>query len=237
MGIARSGLGVLGTERFKTSLERLRFTAFVLGCASLFWQWDLAAADLFFGVGILASLVLWERGAPLLDLTWPQPLLLLFLSITAVVTTLEAGSTRFFEITAYLAVVALALASALRRDPRRIGTIEAALVVAGTVTAVTVAAGAAATPLGVPFLHAFAYDYLRGEGLFKDPNVAGAFVACTYPLAVARSLRLRRGRLLFLVIATAVFAAGVVFSYSRWALILLCRDRHFRRSRRSAHLA
>jgi O-antigen ligase len=219
--IARRALARLRGERERAFLERVRFGAFVLGCASLFWQWDLAAADVFFILGIAASLAMWERGAPLLDLAWPQPLLLLFLSISAVVTTLEAGSVRFFEITAYLAVVACALASALRRDPRRVVVIEAAIVIAGAVTAITVTAGAAAKQLGVPFLQLFAYDYLRGEGLFKDPNVAGAFVACAYPLAAARSLRLGRGRIIFLVVATVVFAAGVIYSYSRWALILL----------------
>jgi O-antigen ligase len=163
----------------------------------------------------------WALGAPGFDLSWPQPLLLLALLITAVVTTIENGQARFFEITVYLAVVALALAAALRHDPRRIRTIEAAMVLAGIVTAVTVGLGASASHVNVPFLQLFAYDYLRGEGLFKDPNVAGAFVACTYPLAAARALRFGRGRLLWLGLATAVFAAGVVFSYSRWALLVL----------------
>lgn len=221
MAIARRALAGVRSERARTFFERLRFAAFALGCASLFWQWDLAAADVFFVVGIAASLAIWERGAPLFDLAWPQSLLLMFLSISAVVTTLAAGSARFFEITVYLAVVAFALASALRRDPRRVLVIEAAIIIAGAITAVTVAAGAGAKPLGFPFLQVFAYDYLRGEGLFKDPNVAGAFVACAYPLAAARSIRLRRGRLVFLVVATLVFAAGVIYSYSRWALILL----------------
>ena len=176
--------------------------------------------DVFFTIGIVLSAVLWGLGAPTSFVAWPQPLLFLFLSIAAVVTTIEAGSQRFFSITAYLAVVALALASSLRRDPRRLQAIEVALVVAGIVTAATVAAGAWARQLGIPFFHIFAYDFLRGEGLFKDPNVAGGFIACTYPLAAARALRFRRGRVLLLVIVTAIFTAGVVFSYSRWALIL-----------------
>ena len=193
----------------------------MLGCVSLFWQWDLAAADVLFGAGILLSFAVWALGAPGFDLSWPQPLLLLALLITAVVTTIENGQTRFFEITVYLAVVALALAAALRHDPRRIRTIEAAMALAGIVTAVTVGLGASASHVNVPFLRVFAYDYLRGEGLFKDPNVAGAFVACTYPLAAARSLRFGRSRLLWLGFATTVFAAGVVLSYSRWALLVL----------------
>lgn len=169
----------------------------------------------------MLSFVVWALGAPGFDLDWPQPLLLLALLITALVTTIENGQTRFFEITVYLAVVALALAAALRHDPRRLRTIEAAMVLAAIITAVTVGLGASASHVNVPFLRVFAYDYLRGEGLFKDPNVAGAFVACTYPLAAARWLRGRRGRLLWLGLATVVFGAGVVFSYSRWALLVL----------------
>jgi O-antigen ligase len=207
--------------RARIALERIRFGALVLGCAALFWQWDIAATDVFFGIGILLSLALWERGGPLLDLSWPQPLLLLFLTFTAIVSTLVRGSPRFFEITVYLLLAALALASALRRDPRRLYTIEAAVVIAGAITAVTVAAGAAATPLHIAPFQVLAYDFLRGQGLFKDPNVAGAFVACAYPLAAARSLRLRRGRVFFLLVSTAVFGAGAYFSYSRWALVLM----------------
>jgi O-antigen ligase len=206
----------------KTTLERLRFAALTAGCASLFWQWDLAAADVLFGLGILLSLALWERGEPLFDLAWPQPLLFLFLSISAVVTTLQQReSGHFFLITAYLAVVALALASALRRDPRRIRTVETALIIAGVLAAAMVTAGASAIQLHLSLLEIFAYDSLRGMGLFKDPNVAGAFIACTYPLAAARCLRLVRWRTTFLLIATAVFTSGVLYSYSRWALFLL----------------
>jgi O-antigen ligase len=212
---------LLRSAHARSTLERIRFWAFALGCVSLFWQWDLAAADVLFGAGVVLSFAVWALGAPGFDLDWPQPLLLLALLITALVTTIENGQTRFFEITVYLAVVALALAAALRHDPRRLRTIEAAMVLAGIITAVTVGLGAAASHVNAPFLRVFAYDYLRGEGLFKDPNVAGAFVACTYPLAAARSLRHRRGRLLWLGLATVVFSAGVVFSYSRWALLVL----------------
>jgi O-antigen ligase len=206
---------------FTVTLERVRFAALAAGCFSLFWQWDVTATDVFFVLGILTSAMLWKDGAPLFDLAWPQPLLVLFLAIASTVTTFADGSPRFFAITAYLAVVALAIASALRRDPRRIRTVQSAIVIAGAITAVLVTAGASATRAHLPFFEIFAYDYLRGQGLFKDPNVAGAFVACAYPLAAAHSLRLGRGRLAVLLCATAVFGAGVFFSYSRWALILL----------------
>lgn len=201
-------------------IERFRIAAFVVGCGLLFWQYDAAALDWAFLLGIVASAALWERGLPAFDLRWPQPLLLLFLTVTALATVLAGGSPRFFVITLYLAVLALALASALRRAPSQVRSLEAAIVVAGSITAGTVAAGAAATQLGMPFLEVFAYDSLRGQGLFKDPNVAGAFLACSYPLAAARCVRLRQGRLIFLLIATAVFGSGVVFSYSRLALLL-----------------
>lgn len=204
----------------RRAVERLRLVAFATGCGFLFWQHDAAAVDWLFAIGIAASAALWQGGLPAFDLARPQPLLLLFLTITALATTLAGGSPRFFAITAYLVLLALALASALRRDPRFARAVEVGVVLAGCVTAVTVSAGAAADELGWPFLEHFAYDALRGKGLFKDPNVAGPFLASTYPLAAAYCIGLRRWRLALLVAATVTFAAGVLFSYSRLALLL-----------------
>src|SRR5437867_4562713 len=130
------GVERIRSEGFRTFLERARFAAFALGCASLFWQWDVAAADVLFGLGILASLALWERGLPAFDFAWPQPLLLVVLTISALATTLADGSPRFLAISLYLAVAALALASALRRDPARRHIVETALVVAVCITAI-----------------------------------------------------------------------------------------------------
>src|SRR6267378_4016304 len=209
------GVERIRTEGFRTFLERARFAAFALGCASLFWQWDLAAADVLFGLGIVASLALWERGLPAFDFAWPQPLLLIFLTIASVATTLADGSPRFLAISLYLVAAALFLASTLRRNPERRRTLETALIVAASVAAITVVAGGMAGRLGWSFLEVFSYDSLRGQGLFKDPNVAGPFVASSYPLVAARCIRFQRHRVVSLVVATAVFGCGVVYTYSR----------------------
>ena len=207
------------TEGFRTFLERARFAALALGCASLFWQWDVAAADVLFGLAILASFALWEKGLPAFDFAWPQPLLLVLLTITALATTLADGSPRFLVISLYLAAAALALASALRRDPARRQVLETALIVAGCLTAITVFAGGMAVHVGWPFLEIFSWGgTFRGEGLFKDPNVAGPFVACSYPLVAARCSRFKRHRVVSLVFVTALFGCGVLYSYSRLAL-------------------
>ena len=212
------GVERIRSEGFRTFLERARFAAFALGCASLFWQWDVAAADVLFGLGILASIALWEKGLPAFDFAWPQPLLLIFLTIASIATTLADGSPRFLAISLYLAAAALALASTLRRDPARRRILETALIFAASVAAITVLAGGLAGRLGWPFLDVFSYDALRGQGLFKDPNVAGPFVACSYPLVAARCIRFQRHRVVSLVVATAVFGCGALFSYSRLAM-------------------
>src|SRR5437867_3437128 len=145
------------TDDFRGFVERARFAALALGCASLFWQWDVAAADVLFGLAILASFALWEKGLPAFDFAWPQPLLLLLLTITALATTLADGSPRFLVISLYLAAAALALASALRRDPARRQVLETALIVAGCLTAITVFAGGMAVHVGWPFLEIFSW--------------------------------------------------------------------------------
>lgn len=200
------------------TLERLRFALFVAGCVALFWQWDGAPADWLFGAGIAISAVIWRGGLPALDLDWPQTLLLLFLTTTALATTLAGGLPVFFAITAYMAVLAMALASTLKRDPARIRTIETAVMVAACITSALIFAGGMVAHLNVPLLNVLATDELRARGLFKDSNVAGVFVACSYPLAVAHCIGLRRQRAVFLVLFTAVFAIGVLFTYSRAAM-------------------
>ena len=225
--------------RIRRGLETVRVLAFVLGCGLLFWQDDAAPVDWLFALGIIASAALWEGGLPAFDFAWPQPLLVLFVAVTAAATTLAGGSPRFFAITAYLILLALALSSVLRQDPRRVRAIETAIVVAACVTAITITAGPAATWLNLPSLDGLSSGTLLGHGLFKDPNDAEVFVACSYPLVAAYCIRQHRGRLVLLLIATALFGGGVLFSYSPlalglWAIavaavILVLAIRHERR--------
>src|SRR6267378_7838650 len=107
------------TTRLRPAIERFRSAVFVLGCALLFWQHDGALVDWLFLAGIVASFALWERGLPAFDFVWPQPLLLVALTITSIATTLADGSPRFLAISLYLAAAALAIASSVRRDPAR----------------------------------------------------------------------------------------------------------------------
>ena len=200
-------------------LERFRFVAFAIGCALLFWQLDASPADGLFALAIVASAALWQRGAPGFDLAPPQPLLFVFLSITALATTLAGGSRAFLAITIYLALACLALAAALKQDPRRLARIELAVAVAACISAVTVCAGAMVWNVGLwPSLHVLAMDPLRGKGLFKDANAAGAFLACSYPIAAAYCLRLHRRRTEALLLVSGLLLAGVIYSYSRLAL-------------------
>jgi len=204
-----------------TTLERLRFALFVAGCVALFWQWDGAPTDWLLGAAILVSAAIWKGGLPAFDLDWPQTLLLLFLTITALATTLAGGLPVFFATTAYMAALTMALSSSLKRDPTRIRKIESAMVVAACLTSAAIFAGGMGAHLDAPLLKVLATDELRARGLFKDSNVAGVFVACSFPLAVAYCIGLRRHRALFLMLFTVVFAIGVIFTYSRAAMGLL----------------
>jgi hypothetical protein len=198
---------------------RLRVGALLLGCALLFWQYDGALVDWFFGAGILAAILLWSRGIRTLDVAWPQVLILAFLGLTGLATLVAGGTLSAFLITAYLIALSLAFAAVLREDLTRIRVVEAGLVVSGCIAALLICLGYASRQLGWQPLEVLSYDAFRGQGLFKDPNVAGGFVACAYPFAAARSSRVRFGTA-FLFAATAVFGAGVIFSFSREALLL-----------------
>jgi len=202
-------------------VQRLRFGAVLGGCLLLFWQQDAAPVDWLFGLAIVASALTWRRGSPEFDLAWPQPLLLVFLAAAAAASTLAGGVPRALATEVYLILASLAIASTLRDRPTRVVLIERTIVAAATIAAVLVTLGALAGELGIAALQQFAYDDLRGMGLFKDPNVAGTFIACSYPLAVAVSRQVHRWRAPFLIILTGVLATGVVFSYSRLALGVL----------------
>jgi O-antigen ligase len=201
-------------------LEWLRIVAFVSGCAFLFWQYDGAPVDWLFALGIAVSGVLAFRGRRAFDLGWPNLLAVAFVTVTVLATVLAQGSAKALGITMYLAVAALALSAVVRRDPRARSLLLLALVFAGVIAAATVGLGWAARHLGWEQYYFLTYDGLRARGLFKDPNVAGGFLACSYPLAAAFALRRGRLALPVLLTLTAVFGAGVVLTFSRMALLV-----------------
>jgi len=219
---ARSPSQTIAASQFLRSVDAVRTVAFVGGCGLLFWQYDLAPVDWLFGIGIVASILLWLRGRPAFDLAWPQPLLAAFLGVTAVVTAVAGGSSLFLVTTIFLVLGSLALTSVLRGNVRRQQAIEMAIIVGAALTVGTIALGVVARQFGLNFLDFLNRDSLRSQGLFKDPNVAGGFVAIVYPLAAAWAIRRpqHRMRLLLLLLATAVFGFGVILSFSRGALAL-----------------
>jgi O-antigen ligase len=85
---------------------------------------------------------------------------------------------------------------------------------------VTVSFGWVARHLGWEPYYFMSYDSFRSRGLFKDPNVAGGFLACTYPLVAAFATRRGRWALPLLLLATAGFGSAVAFSFSRMALVV-----------------
>jgi O-antigen ligase len=201
-------------------IEWLRAVAFVAGCAFMFWQYDGAPVDWLFALGIAASVALMFRGGRAFDLSWPNALIVVFIVITILATLLAHGSSVALAITIYLVVAALAFAAAVDDDARLRRLASAAIIVAGLLTVATVGLGWVARHTGWEQFYWLTYDAFRSRGLFKDPNVAGGFLACTYPLAAAFAARRGRLALPLLLVATALFGTGVLLTFSRMALVV-----------------
>lgn len=210
----------IASSRLLGTVDAVRTVAFIGGCGLLFWQYDLAPVDWLFGIGIVASILLWLRGRQAFDLAWPQPLLAAFLGVTAVVTAVAGGSSRFLVTTIFLVLGSLALTSVLRGNERRRQATEMAIMVGGALTVGTILIGVVSRQFDWAFLDFLNREYLQSQGLFKDPNVAGGFVAIVYPLAAAWAMRRPRYRMRLVLLVTAVFAFGVVFSFSPMALAM-----------------
>jgi O-antigen ligase len=217
---ARSRSQINASSRFLDTVDAVRTVSFIGGCGLLFWQYDLAPVDWLFGIGIVGSIVLWLRGRQGFDLAWPQPLLAAFLGVTAVVTAVAGGSSGFLVTTIFLILSSLAFTSVLRANERRRRATEMAIMVGGALTVATIILAVVSRQFEWTFLDFLNRDYLRSQGLFKDPNVAGGFVAIVYPLAAAWAIRRGRFRMRLLLLVTAAFGFGVVFSWSRMALLM-----------------
>jgi len=154
------------------------------------------------------------------ELTWPHPLLAVFLAVTVATTLLARGSLIALAITIYLVVASLAFAAILRANPAFARAVRIGILIAAALTLLTVAIGWVARHEGYDPLYWLTYDGFRSRGLFKDPNVAGGFLACSYPLAAAYVIRRARARLPLLLLVTIATAAGVAMSFSRMALVV-----------------
>jgi O-antigen ligase len=203
-----------------TRLDWLRTVAFVAGCAFLFWQYDGAPVDWLFVIGIAASVAVTLRGGRGFDLTWPNTLIAIFVVVTVAATFLAQGSAVALAITIYLVLMALALSAVARADERVRRLVGIALTVAGVLTVATVSLGWIARQSGWEQYFFLTYDALRSRGLFKDPNVAGGFLACTYPIAAAFAVRRGAWSLPLVLLATALFGIGVTLTFSRMALVV-----------------
>ncbi|HAF09069.1 MAG TPA: hypothetical protein DCK98_03170 [Chloroflexi bacterium] len=210
----------IASSRLLGTVDAVRTVAFIGGCGLLFWQYDLAPVDWLFGIGIVASILLWLRGRQAFDLAWPQPLLAAFLGVTAMVTAVAGGSSRFLVTTIFLVLGSLALTSVLRGNERRRQATEMAIMVGGALTVGTILIEVVSRQFDWAFLDFLNREYLQSQGLFKDPNVAGGFVAIVYPLAAAWAMRRPKYRMRLVLLVTAVFAFGVVFSFSPMALAM-----------------
>ncbi len=203
-----------------TLLERARAAAFAVGCAVLFWQYDGAAVDWFFGAIVVMSLALVVRGRSGFELRWPNPLIAVFLAVTVLATIAARGSLIALAITVYLVLASLSFGSILRARPELTRWVRIGLLVAAAMTCLFVVIGWVARHVGFDPLFWLTYDGFRSRGLFKDPNVAGGFLACSYPVAAAYVIRRAKWQLPLLLLITLVTAAGVAMSFSRMALVV-----------------
>ncbi|CAN5143011.1 hypothetical protein BH18CHL2_BH18CHL2_08970 [soil metagenome] len=201
-------------------MDVLRAAALIGGCALLFWQYDGAAADWLFALGIASASVAAIRARSWSELAWPQPLVVLFFAATVAATAAAGGSAIALGITAHAVLTSLAFASMVRRGDRTRRLVQLAVTVAAAITAATVVLGYAARQRAWTALTFLSDETLRSRGLFKDADLAGAFLAVTYPLAAAYVVRWTRWRLALLLLVTAIFGAGVVASSSPPALIV-----------------
>jgi O-antigen ligase len=201
-------------------LDRARAAALAIGCALLFWQYDGAAVDWFFGAIVVMSAAMLLQRRVAFELSWPHPLVLAFLAVTVAATLLARGSFIALAITVYLVLASLAFASILRAHPELTRWVRIGIVIAATLTLLFVVVGWLGRHFGVEPLYWLTYDGFRSRGLFKDPNVAGGFLAVSYPIVAAYVIRRSKLRLPLLLLVTIAIAAGVAMSFSRMALVV-----------------
>lgn len=166
----------------------------------------------------LGPLLLWPSSRASLALPGLLAALLLLANGLSLVLAPDLGhSLRFFGVTAYLMASALLLAGWLDRGgPPLLRTILHAYALA----ALLGGAAAVAAYFGLVPGASLMLPKARLQGLFKDPNVFGAFMVPAVVLSVSRLTQAREGRLGW----AAVFGVGllsVLLSYSRGAWINL----------------
>jgi O-antigen ligase len=134
------------------------------------------------------------------------------LSAIFAVDPMRAG--RFFLITAYLAVFGLWLTS-YADSPRRARLLMISVLAGGAASSVL---GVTAVLVSIPGGERL-QESGRAKALFEDPNVFGPFMVLLAVIVASEMLepRLLRMRQAYKVVLFLVFAAGILFAYSRAA--------------------
>ena len=212
--VAAFGIALLGTLALAL---RSYDGAVALGILLTAFVWfEPSPPDLVFGVVIAVALVTGRFTLGRIPLAVSTLLgAFLALNLFASVDVVDANrAASFFAITLYLAIFALWFGSYVDSTPR------ARLVVKAYLTAAVLSAVLATLALYVQFPgHNALVIGPRAKGLFKDPNVYGAFLVPAALILLEeivrpRLLRLRTPAKLALVSAVTV---GILFSFSRAA--------------------
>jgi hypothetical protein len=208
-GVALVALFALAVARFDAAVA--------LGVLLLAVVWvEPAPPDLVFAVVIAVAVAAGTFRAARIPFGVTALLVaFLALNLLAAVEVLDATrATLFFSITLYLAVFAIWLAGYVRSVDR------ARLIVKAYIAAAVVSAALASLALYVPFPgHSLFVVGPRAKGLFKDPNVFGAFLvpAALILLEEVATPRLLRLRGLTKTILLSIVTIGLLFSFSRAA--------------------
>jgi hypothetical protein len=212
--VAAFGIGLLGTLAL---VLRSYDGAVALGVVLTAFVWfEPAPPDLVFGVVIAVALVTGRFTLGRVPLAIPMLLgAFLALNLIASVDVVDASRAAFFfSITLYLAIFALWFGAYVDSTSR------ARLVVKAYLTAAVISALLATVALYVHFPgHGALVVGPRAKGLFKDPNVYGAFLV---PAALILLEEIVRPRLLRLrapakVALLSSVTVGILFSFSRAA--------------------
>lgn len=208
------GVGLLGV--FALALARYD-AAVALGVLLLAVVWvEPAPPDLVFAVVIAVAVATGRFRAARIPFGVTS-LIVAFLALNLLAAIEVLDVTRamlFFSITLYLAVFAIWFAGYVDSVSR------ARLVVYAYLAAAVVSAAVASLALYVPFPgHNLFVMGPRAKGLFKDPNVFGAFLvpAALILLEEVATPRLLRLRGITKTVLLSVLGVGILFSFSRAA--------------------
>jgi hypothetical protein len=214
VAVAGFGVALLGTLAL---VLRSYDGAVALGVLLTAFVWfEPAPPDLVFGVVIAVAIATGRFRISRVPLA-VTALLAAFLALNLFASIEVVDATRaglFFSITLYLAVFAIWFADYVR------STARARLVVKAYVTAAVLSAAIASLALYLKFPgHSALVVGPRAKGLFKDPNVFGAFLvpAVLFLLEEMVTPRLLRLRAPVKLVLVSILTVGILFSFSRAA--------------------